>query len=94
MRRVFHIFRDRACLENVAADESHRALKNEMRNRMLNILREQKDPRMLGEGSIFETYGYSVEHGWNFYERFMQGEFTADQTGWVNPSDYEEEAFD
>ena len=92
--KSFHILRDRACLENVAADESHRELKNEMRNRMLKILREQKDPRVLGEGSIFETYGYSVEHGWNFYERFMQGEFTAEQTGWVNPSDYEKEVFE
>ena len=42
----FYILGDRACLENLAADESHRALKNEMRNRMLKILREQKDPQI------------------------------------------------
>ena len=63
---LFHILRDRACLENVAADESHRELKNEMRNRMLKILREQKTRGCLGRVRIFETYGYSVEHGWNF----------------------------
>ena len=42
--KSFYILGDRACLENLAADESHRALKSEMRNRMLNILREQKGP--------------------------------------------------
>ena len=90
----FYISEDRACLENIALDKSHGGMKSVMRNRMLKILREQNDPRVLGKGSIFETYSYSVEHGWNFYERFMQGEFTAEQTGWVNPSDYEKEALD
>ena len=56
---------------------------------MERALRAQDDPRMAGNGAIFDSYGYSEERGWNFYERFMAGEFTPKATGWVNPSDYE-----
>ena len=58
------------------------------------MLKEQEDPRMFGNGDIFNSYGYSAERGWNFYERFMAGEFTPDDTGWVNSTDYEEEPLD
>ena len=44
---------------------------------------------MFGNSAVFDTYGYSEPHGWNFYERFMNDEFTPRKTGWVNPSDYE-----
>lgn len=89
----FDISVDRYCLENLAEDEGYATLKSEMRERMLKMLREQNDPRVFGNGAVFESYGYSVDHGWNFYERFMQGDFTAEHTGWVNPSDYENKSF-
>ena len=46
---------------------------------------------MFGNGDIFSSYGYSNEMGWNYYERFMAGEFTIENTGWVNPGDQEKE---
>ena len=55
------------------------------------MLKEQQDPRMIGNGDIFNSYGYSSEMGWNYYERFMAGEFTIESSGWVNPGDQEEE---
>lgn len=87
---LYEIADDPDCMENLAAAEKAGALKREMRARMEAALKEQDDPRMAGNGAVFDTYGYSVPHGWNFYERFMQGEFTPETTGWVNPSDYEE----
>lgn len=54
---------------------------------MEEILIEHEDPRMYGNGDIFNSYGYSEERGWNYYERFMAGGFTIETTGWVNPGD-------
>lgn len=65
-----------------------------MKTRMQKVLWQEEDPRILGHGEIFDTYGYSQEKAWNFYERFMAGEFTPDDTEWVNPSDYEAHPLD
>ena len=43
---------------------------------------------------IFENYGYSRPEAWNFYERFMKGEMSPNDTGWVEPSDYEQQPLD
>ena len=91
---LYNIADDPDCMENLASSEKAGQLKKEMKARMEKTLREQKDPRVLGNGAVFETYGYSVEHGWNFYERFMKGEPTPEMTKWVNPSDYEKEPLD
>ncbi len=58
------------------------------------MLKEQQDPRMFGNGDVFNRYGYSVEKGWNYYERFMAGEFTMEDTKWVNPSDCEKDVIE
>ena len=86
---LFNIQQDSLCMHNLASDEPMLPLKQEMKERLKSVLRAQRDPRVLGKGAVFDTYGYSVEQGWNFYERFMMGEFTPEDTGWVNPSDYE-----
>jgi hypothetical protein len=88
---LFNIASDPECMNNLAQDEKAGTLKREMKTRMEAQLKAQADPRMLGNGAVFDTYGYSEPRGWNFYERFMNGEFTPKQTGWVNPSDYEKE---
>jgi N-sulfoglucosamine sulfohydrolase len=91
---LFNIASDRECMENLAQVEKATALKCEMKERMESWLSKQDDPRMAGNGAVFDSYGYSEERGWNFYERFMAGEFTPKQTGWVNPSDYEPKPLD
>jgi arylsulfatase A-like enzyme len=85
----FNIKNDAECMVNLADNSEYNELKVEMKTRMETMLREQKDPRMFGNGDIFNTYGYSNEVGWNYYERFMAGEFTIESTGWVNPGDQE-----
>jgi len=86
---LFNIARDPECMENLVPSENVGQLKQEMRARMEKLLKEQQDPRMAGKGEIFDSYGYSQEKGWNFYDRFMSGEFTPADTEWVNPTDYE-----
>ena len=85
----FNLAKDEECMNNLANDPEYAELKQQMKNRMESMLKEQKDPRMFGKGDIFNSYGYSNEQGWNYYERFMDGEFTIESTGWVNPGDQE-----
>ncbi|VGO14891.1 Arylsulfatase [Pontiella desulfatans] len=91
---LFNIAADPDCLNNRATSEKAAQLKAEMKQRMEKVLKDQDDPRILGNGAVFDTYGYSQPHAWNFYERFMAGEFTPKQTGWVNPSDFEKAPLD
>jgi N-sulfoglucosamine sulfohydrolase len=85
----FNITNDSECMTNLATDPEYATLKQKMKIRMEDMLKEQQDPRMFGNGAIFNSYGYSEEKGWNYYERFMSGEFTIKNKGWVNPGDQE-----
>lgn len=55
----------------------------------MNELQNQNDPRVLGNGDIFDNYGFDNPANWNFYERYMNGEIINYQTGWVDPGDHE-----
>jgi N-sulfoglucosamine sulfohydrolase len=85
----FSVSNDPECMTNLAGNPEFSELKHDMKARMESMLKEQQDPRMFGNGDIFNSYGYSNEQGWNYYERFMAGEFTIENTGWVNPGDQE-----
>jgi len=91
---LYNIADDPDCIQNLADSEKAGRLKMEMKQRLDKILREQEDPRVFGDGAVFDSYGYSQPWAWNFYERFMEGEFTPKRTGWVNPTDYEKEPLD
>lgn len=90
----YNIGNDVDCMTNLASNPDYAALKQKMKTRMETMLKEQEDPRMFGNGDIFNSYGYSQERAWNYYERFMAGEFTIETTGWVNPDDAEKEPLD
>ena len=87
----FNITQDSECMNNLATDSEYAELKQTMKTRMEEMLKEQQDPRMFGNGDIFNSYGFSNDKGWNYYERFMKGEFTIESTRWVNPGDQEKE---
>jgi hypothetical protein len=53
--------------------------------RMEDELRGQGDPRMFGQGHVFDEY--KPTQGEGFYEKAMRGEKV--NAGWVNPSDFE-----
>ena len=90
----YQISKDAECMQNLAAVPGFTDIKEKMKLRMETILKKQKDPRMFGHGDIFNTYKFSNDQGWNYYERFMAGEFTIEDTGWVNPGDAEEKPLD
>ena len=45
-----------------------------MKRFMFEKLKKEGDPRVLGQGEIFDAYPYANTAVTNFYERFMRGE--------------------
>jgi N-sulfoglucosamine sulfohydrolase len=86
---LFDVQQDPACLTNLAQDPQYAALKTELHSQLFRELREQADPRMFGQGQVFDEYPYAQDAQRNFHERFMRGEKLS--AGWVNASDFEPE---
>lgn len=84
---LYSIQDDPECMKNLAADPKFQTIKNSLKQQMHAELTAQKDPRVLGNGSVFEGYQYSDARTRNFYQRYMQGEPL--KAGWVNESDFE-----
>jgi arylsulfatase A-like enzyme len=89
---LYNIEEDPYCLNNLALDPSYSEIMNQLKLDMATRLEAQEDPRMAGNGDIFDSYLYSNEADQNFYERFMAGEDV--HAGWVNESDFEKESID
>ncbi len=58
-----------------------------LNSRMVGLLKQQGDPRMFGNGSVFDGYPYSSPGTDRFYERYISGEKV--KAGWVRESDFE-----
>ncbi|MCF7785541.1 MAG: sulfatase [Prosthecobacter sp.] len=55
---LYDMVHDTECLRNLAADPKYAATKKELREKMESRLKEEKDPRALGNEAIFDTYKY------------------------------------
>ena len=82
---LYRVDRDPACLINLADDPNFAGLKEAMREELLTRLREEGDPRVEGNGEVFENYPYADPEHQNFYDKFMNGELGV--PAWINPSD-------
>jgi hypothetical protein len=83
---LYDIKNDPDCVNNLAAAPEHQERRAALESRLLAKLKEQDDPRISGQGDIFDNYPYAgVERG--LYDRLQKGGKV--KTGWVNPSDYE-----
>ena len=68
-----------------------------MRERMFDLLRSQGDPRMAGNGKVFDEYLHSSETHRGFYERYMAYKNDGGKSsgakqpvaGWVAETDFE-----
>ena len=54
---------------------------------MFAELQRQDDPRMSGQGDVFDKYPHANQGHVGFYERFLRGEKL--RTGWVKDTDFE-----
>ncbi|QDV22845.1 sulfatase family protein [Aureliella helgolandensis] len=84
---LYNVATDPDCIRNLASDSEYSATAVELEQQMVTELTAQGDPRMSGQGGIFDAYPYSGQDTDHFYERYMAGEKV--KAGWVHPSDFE-----
>ena len=53
---LYDITKDPGCLENLAAKDDHKEILADLRKQLEDHLKETKDPRVMGNGDIWETY--------------------------------------
>ena len=76
---------DADCATNLAAEPEHATRLQSLRERMESTLAAQGDPRMFGNGEVFDRYPPTAGAG--FYEKYLRGQ--RPKAGWVNDSDFE-----
>jgi arylsulfatase A-like enzyme len=82
---LYDLRNDPDCARNIAAAPAQAARVIALRERMEAILKAQGDPRMFGQGHLFDNYTPTTGDG--FYEKFIRGE--KPNAGWVSESDFE-----
>ena len=83
---LFDLKNDPDCVNNLAASPEHQSRRAALETQLLAKLKQQDDPRMSGNGEMFDNYPYAgAERG--LYDRYLKGEKL--KTGWVNPTDWE-----
>lgn len=82
---LYRLTTDPECMKNLVPDGSLSEVKMQLINRMEQKLKQDKDPRILGDDTIFDSYPYSEELLRNFYNRFVAGEKL--KAGWINATD-------
>lgn len=83
---LFDLKNDPDCVNNLAASSAHQARRAALEAQLLAKLKQQDDPRISGQGDVFDNYPYAgPERG--LYERHLKGEKI--KTGWVSPTDWE-----
>ncbi|MBS3762264.1 MAG: sulfatase [Planctomycetes bacterium] len=85
---LYCISDDPACLNNLAESEQHQELKEDLSNQLAQELRAQDDPRIFGNGQIFDEYPTASGNLKNYYERYFEGELSV--AGWINETDVED----
>lgn len=86
VEELYLIKNDRDCITNLALHPEHVNVKEALRNRLFEQLREEGDPRMFGEGEVFDGYPYAEQKTADFYSKYLRGETPS--AGWVNTSDF------
>ncbi len=89
---LYDLKSDPDCLQNLAAVPQHQQRKEELKKRLFEELKSQQDPRMFGNGGLFEAEPYAHPAQRDFYQRYMNGEQM--KAGWVNETDFEKAPLD
>lgn len=83
---------DADCVKNLATSPATAAERAALKAALYAALKAQGDPRMFGQGDIFDRYPYSNPANARFYERYMSGEKLTPI--WVKPTDFEKAPLD
>jgi len=86
-KELYNVVKDEFCMNNLVGKAEFEETAKQLEEQLISELKEQKDPRMFGNGNVFEEYLYSNKRDRDFYERYMNGEET--RAGWVSKTDFE-----
>jgi arylsulfatase A-like enzyme len=86
---LYHLTEDPDCLNNLASNPGYSPIMRRLHEVLYLDLLNQDDPRMYNNGAIFDKYVYSDEKVRNFYDRYMKGELSRKDAGWVDSTDFE-----
>ncbi len=84
---LFDLKRDPDCMKNLASDPASAKIRASLKEALFNELKQQEDPRMFGQGAMFDKYLHATPENVNFYEKYMRGEAT--KANWVKDTDFE-----
>lgn len=85
----YNLKTDPECLHNLMGDSSYSKQYRNMKELLFTKLREQLDPRVLGNGDVFELYKYGDSRSENFYERYLNHDKKLNW-GWINDTDFQD----
>ena len=86
---LYDLKRDPDCVNNLALKAEAAEQRARLHDALFAELKAQGDPRVIGDGSVFDKYLHANPGHVGFYERFMSGEKL--KTAWVNESDVEKQ---
>ncbi|HUX94286.1 MAG TPA: sulfatase [Bacteroidales bacterium] len=90
---LFNIGSDPECLNNLSNDPGYSAIKRRLNDQLIDELISQEDPRIKGNGDVFDQYPYADSRTKDFYNRFKKGELHRKDAGWVDSTDFETTGF-
>jgi N-sulfoglucosamine sulfohydrolase len=67
---LYDLAKDPECLNNLASSAEYAEVTKKMKARLFTELKTQGDPRMLGNGDVFDAYKHSRAPG--FYEKWLK----------------------
>jgi hypothetical protein len=86
-QELYNLNEDPDCLHNLSEAATSAQKRQSLQAELTKELTAQGDPRMLGQGDVFDHYEHASKAHVGFYEKFMNGEKIP--TAWANLSDYE-----
>ena len=87
---LYNITRDPECLNNLANNASYSNMKQNLQIVLYDELLKQKDPRIIGNGDIFDKYVYANKEQRDFYNRYINGRMFRKAAAWVDSTDFED----
>lgn len=83
---LYDLKSDTDCVHNLAADKSRAKICRELRNKMFAALKSDGDPRMFGNGALFDAYPHSFEQNRDYYNRLIRTD-TLQLPNWIDVQD-------
>lgn len=84
---LYDLKNDPDCVVNLAGEPEFASIQQELSDLLTTELTRQQDPRILGNGDVFDSFTTTSTNG--FYEKYLEGDEV--RAGWINSTDYEKD---